>query len=248
MMTHQERWKLAEDMCARMAAKYPEIIVGGVYGSTARATDTPWSDLELLIVVQDGSTLECQHFIYCGTSVGYEVIGKSELERHLVTPTVKWPYWMGVLSVLKVLCGDPELVEAWLDSGKSVPEEKFKKVVEKNLPDFVVESYGRILSCRERNNAYDITCAVLEVLFEMNVVLCLLNRSWVTHDYYYGITESFSFPRVPEDYKDLVSALWASRTIKEIVPLAEKLVENFWELLKQEINITDYQTADELPL
>lgn len=250
MMTHEERWRLAEDLCARMAATYPEdIIVGGVYGSTAKGTDTPWSDLELLFIVQGKSNVQSQHFIYRDTAVGYEVIKKGELNVHLVTPTVKWPYWMGVLSVLHVLCGDPEQIRVWSNLGKSVPELKFKKVLETCLPNFVVESYGRILSCRQRNNTYDIACAVIEVIFEMSTILCLLNQSWVTHDYYQGIAESFSFPKLPEDYEGLVSALWSARTIEEIVPRAEKLVSNFWKLLEKEgINITNYQTADELLL
>lgn len=248
-MMHQERWNLAEDISARMGTTYPDIIVGGVYGSTARSTDTKWSDLELLFIVQDGSSLTNQHFMYRGTAVGYEALKKSELEKHLTTPTVKWPFWMGVLSVLKVLYGNPEQVTAWLDHGKAVPVEKFKKIIETNLPNYILESYGRILSCRERKNTYDITCAVLEVVFEMNVVLCLLNKSWVTHDYYHGIEESFSFPRLPENYKDMVSALWSARTIEEIVPLAEKLVKAFYNLLEQEgIAITEYQTVHELPL
>ncbi len=248
-MTHKERWRLAEDICARMTAKYPEIIVGGVYGSTARGTDTPWSDLELLFIVQDESSLCSQYFIYHDTAVGYQVTKVGELEKHLAAPTVKWPFWMGVLHVLKVLCGNAEKVREWLDLGKSVPEAHFKKIVEEHLPGFVVESYGRILSCRHRNNTRDVTCAVLEVIFEMNTILCLLNQSWVTHDYYQGIRESFSFPRLPKDHKDLVSALWSARTTEEIVPLAEKLVTNFWNFLESEgVKITNYQTVDELPL
>lgn len=45
-MRHEERWRLAEDLCARMARTYPDdLIIGGVYGSTARGRDTDWSDL-----------------------------------------------------------------------------------------------------------------------------------------------------------------------------------------------------------
>src|SRR5919108_1080226 len=54
-MEHAGRWQLAQDLCARMVAKYPgDVIVGGVYGSTARGTDTPWSDLELFFVYYQG--------------------------------------------------------------------------------------------------------------------------------------------------------------------------------------------------
>jgi len=46
--------QLAQDLCARMVATHPgDVTLGGVYGSTARGTDTRWSDLEMLFVVHD---------------------------------------------------------------------------------------------------------------------------------------------------------------------------------------------------
>ena len=182
-------------------------------------------------------------------TVGYNVIEQRKLEELLTSPSLEWPFWMGVFSILKVLHGDPVKVGVWLQLGQSVPAERFREVLEANLPELVVESYGRILSCRERRNTQDIGCAVIEVLFEMNQALCLLNRRWVTHDYYQGFIDAFSFPKLPEGYQDLVPALWSAQCIDEIVPLAETLVRNFWELLAHEgVKVTDYQTVDDLPL
>jgi hypothetical protein len=241
---------LAQSVCARVVAGHPgEIVLGGVYGSTARETDTPWSDLEMLFVVRDGSEVQRKDFIYRGTAVGYQVIARPDLERLLTHPSLEWPFWMGVLTVLKVLSGDPEHIQAWLRLGKSIPAVQFREVLEASLPGLVVESYGRILSCRERHNARDIGCAVIEVLFEMKQALCLLNQRWVTHDYYQGFVDAFDFPRLPQRYRDLVPALWSARDIEEIVPLAEELVCNYWQLLADEgIEVKDYQSLDEVPL
>ena len=247
--------QLAQYLCARMVAQYPnEIIVGGVYGSTARGTDTYWSDLEMIFVVRGGSKIEGKHFIYRDIAVGYRAIERGKLERLLSNPSIeneglRWPFWMGVLSVLKVLYGDPAQVRAWLQLGESVPPKRFREVLEASLPDLVVESYGRILSCRERGNTQDIYCAVIEVLFEMNQALCLLNRRWVTRDYYQGLVDAFSFPKLPKGYRELVTTLWGAREIDEIVPLAEKLVQSYWKLLADEgIKVQNYQHVDDLPL
>ena len=249
-MKHDERMQLSRDLCAGMVSKRPgDIILGGVYGSTARGTDTDWSDLELLFVVRDGSKVAERHFIYRDIAVGYQVIERQKLEELLTNPSFEWPFWMGVLSVLKVLHGNPEQIEAWLRLGQSVPAERFRQTLEGNLPELVVESYGRILSCRERRNTQDIGCAVIEVLFEMNQALCLLNQHWVTHDYYQGFVDAFSFPKLPEGYQELVPALWSANDIDEIAPLAETLVRNFWRLLANEgVKVTNYQTVDDLPL
>jgi kanamycin nucleotidyltransferase len=249
-MKHAERMQLARDLCDRMVFRYPgDVVISGVYGSTANGTDTPWSDLELLFVVRDGSKIKEKHFIYRGIAVGYSVFERQKLRNLLANPSPDWPFLMGVLSVLKVLYGDLEQVQAWLRLGQSVSAKKFREALEACLPELVVESYGRIYSCRERGNTQDIGCAVIEVLFEMNTALCLLNQRWVTHDYYNGFLDKFSFPKLPEGYQDLVPALWNARDIDEIVPLAEMLVSNFWQLLANEgIEVSDYQTVDDLPL
>jgi kanamycin nucleotidyltransferase len=249
-MHHRERMQLAKDICARMFALFPgEVILGGVYGSTARETDTPWSDLEMLFVVRNGCNASSKEFLYRGTAVGYHVFQRKALENLLTHPSLEWPLWMGIFSGLKVLRGDPHQPKAWLAMGLSTPPDRFRKALEKNLPGLVVESYGRILSCRARGNSYDIGCAVIEVLFEMLRALCLLNRRWVTQDYYKGLLEAFNFPKLPKRFQDIVPVLWLAQDPEEIVPLADELVAGFRQLLGDEgIRVIDYQTADELPI
>lgn len=70
----------------------------------------------------------------------------------------------------------------WLRLGQAIPPERFRALLEAELPVLVFESHDRILSCRERRNARDITQAAIEMLYEMNRALCLLNQRWVTHD------------------------------------------------------------------
>jgi hypothetical protein len=247
-VNHAERWQLAQNLCDRLVARYPgEILIGGVYGSAARGTDTAWSDLEMFFVVQDGSQIKRQHLLYRGIAVGYQAIQQRELEAILTTPSNEWPYHMGMLSVLHVLHGDPALIQAWLRMGQMVPEERFRAALEAALPALVVESYGRIHSCRERGNLRDVGIAAIEVLLEMNQALCLLNRRWVTHDYYQGLVDAFSFPKLPEGYAKLVPALWSAREIEEIVPLAEQLMAGYWRLLADEgIKVTDYHSIDDI--
>ena len=249
-MTHERRIQLASDLCDRMVTSYPDdVILGGVYGSAARGTDTAWSDLDMLFVVRDESQIVGKYFIFRNIAVGYQVITQQKLEELLSNPSLEWPLWMGILSVLKVLHGDTQQIQAWLRLGQSAPVEKCKETLETSLPELVVESYCRIFSCRERGNTDDVGCAVIEVLFEMNKALCLLNQRWITHDYYQGFIDAFSFPKLPEGYEELVTALWVARDINKIVPLAATLVQNFWRLLSHEgVNVKNYHTVNDLPL
>jgi hypothetical protein len=238
-MDHQERISLAQALCDRMVGKYgTDIIVGGLYGSTAAGLDLSSSDLEMLFVVGDGCKAEGRRLVYRGTPVFYSVTRSGELEQRLANPSLDgvftWPFWMGVLSVLKVMHGEQAQVLSWLEIGRSVPDETLRQALERELPGLILESYGRILSCRERDNQDDLYCAVIEVLFEMKDALCLLNRRWVTHDYFQGLTDSFRFAKLPRSYRELVPRLWHASGFDEVVPMAEELVRDFWKLMAEE--------------
>ncbi len=250
MLSHQERRQLAQDLCRRMLSRYPgQIILGGVYGSTAMNTDTPWSDLEMWFIVEEDCPATSQHLIFRDTAVGYRVYQRLEIEEIVLQPSLKWPFHMGVLEILEVLYGDGALIQRLMEVGKSVPVEKFRVALESGLPDLVVESYGRIRSCQLRDNWRDASVTVFEVLSEMLVALCLLNQSWVRYDYYQGLVDSFKFPKLPEGYSETVQHLYKADDFDTIVPLAGKLVANFWRLLDENgIKVNNFQFIEEIPL
>jgi len=230
-----------------------DIIISGVYGSTAQGVDTPWSDLEMLFVVRSGSTVEGAQFLYRGMVVALTVIEQDELEDLLITPDFGWEYWMGVLSTTMVLYGDAGHLRALLHTGQSVPATEFRGVLEASVSWIVHEPFERIKSCAIRRNSYDIGNAVVEVLTDMRGVLCLLNQRWTTHspNTYQGFVDTFDFEKLPEGYREIVPLLLSlHKDIDRTVLLATTLVANFWELLVSEgIELpTDYQTLEDLPL
>jgi hypothetical protein len=181
--------------------------------------------------------------------VGYRVYQQSDLEAILTHPSEKWPFHMGVLNVLQVLQGDPAHIETWLAIGQSVPEEQFDTALETLAPNLVKESYSRIHTKYLLGEFADIFPAVLEVLFEMRTALCLLNRRWCTHDYYAGLVDTYSFPRLPEDYEALVTRLYHTYQPEEILPPADQLVNNYQQFLVQEgIQVRDYARVSEIPV
>jgi hypothetical protein len=245
-----QRRQLAHDLCQRLADHYPsDLLLGGVYGSTARGTDTQWSDLELWFVVQDGCPAHGQQFLFQGSPVGYRIYQQSDLEAILTHPSEKWPFHMGVLSVLQVLQGDPAQIEKWLSMGLSVPEDRFHTALEILAPSLVMESYGRIHTKFLQSAYPDMLPAVLEVLFEMRTAMCLLNQRWCTHDYYAGLEDTFAFPRLPEGYQDLVLQLYHTRRPVEILSLSDQLVANYKQLLVETgIQARDFARVSEIPV
>lgn len=249
-LTHQARWQLASDLVNRMVASHPgQIALGAVYGSTARGTDTAWSDLELWFAARPGSDIPSGHAVYRDIAVGWQVHDQAKLEASLAAPTADWPFLMGVISVLRVLYGDADLPNRWLDMGRSAPQAAFRQLLQQELPGLVVESYGRIRSCQLRGQTDGLLASVWEVLMEMKHALCLLNRRWVTHDYRQGLMDSTAFPLLPDRYAELVSALWKARHIDRILPLANELYANYLDLLRREgVPLRSHERVEEIKL
>lgn len=250
MLSHKERKQLARDLSSDMVAKYPgQIILAGLYGSSATNTDTPWSDLELWFIVENECLTKSRHLIFRDTAVGYQVYQLREIEALVSRPSIKWPFHMGVLEVLEVLYGDGDLPQKLIEAGEAISTEKFRVALENAIPDLVVESYGRIRSCQLRNNWWDLSVMVFEVLSEMLVALCLLNQRWVRHDYYQGFVDSFEFPKLPHGYVDILPQLYRANDLGTIVPLAEKLFKNYWILLEENgIKVNNFQFVEKIPL
>ena len=247
-MKHKERLQLARDLCQRMADRFP-VLIGGVYGSTARGTDTPWSDLELWFVVENGCQAVGKHFLFQGISAHYDVYQENDLLRILTEPDGRWPFHIGILAELRVLYGDPERVAAWLLAGQNTPAERFYAHLEEHLPELVVESYGRIHSSARRDDFPTAQFAVTEVLFEMQNALCLLNQRWVTRDYDDGLMQVAKFPDIPTGYAEIVPALRQADDFDKILPLADRLVEGFLTLIADKgIQVSNYKNVESIPL
>jgi len=251
MISQAERMRLTESICARIVSKYPDdVIVGGIYGSTAMGTSTPWSDLDMLCVIKAGSRIEKKKFVYRDIAVSVSIIAQDELEQRLTSSPSQWNYYMTILSQLKILYGQPKLLDSWLELGRSMHSGKLREWVEENVGLLLTEPYGHIFSCLERQNTRDIGTAVSELLAGMMKVLCLLNKRWVTHKYYLALTDTFSFPKLPKGYTTIIPKITSSHDPEEIASLSETLFFNFWSLLDDEDirRPTVYQTLNDLPI
>jgi len=249
-MEQTERLKLARALAARLVAAHgAAILVGGVFGSVARGEETAWSDLDLLYVVRDGAELRGRTFVFQGAPVVLNVVAQGELEAMLREPGPAWPYWMGVLDALKPLAGERAHLQRWRELGQHLDDSAFRLAVERHLPALALESYGRIRSCAARNNPRDAAHAAIEVLYEIRTALCLLNRRWVSRDYYAGLEQTFAFPLRPHGWEQLAPQLWDARELDAIATVAGTLMGAYWRLLAASgMMVQNYQTVESVPL
>ncbi|HDR06066.1 MAG TPA: hypothetical protein ENN88_00370 [Candidatus Coatesbacteria bacterium] len=248
MLDQDNRYYLALRLAQALRERHgEELLLCGLYGSAMRGTDTPWSGLDLFCVVSDLCPLETKSFLYRGIHVGVEVKRQDGLELLLDYPTLDWPRVMGILSVLSPLAGDGDLVTHWLELGESAPPERFRKLLGVNLPDLVFESYGRLRSSIERREPDDLLSVIYRFLGEMNLVLCLLNRRWLTRDGFGALAEVAGFPLLPAGYAVSAPGLWRARSLDAACSLADRLFAAYLALLtEQGLLPRDYADLAEL--
>jgi hypothetical protein len=61
--------------------------------------------------------------------------------------------------------------------------------------------------------------------------------------------EAIDFPLLPASYEEIVPQLYAADEFGLVLPLADRLVNNFWKLIEnQSIRVNNYQFVEEIVL
>lgn len=110
-MNHKERINLANNLTDLLLKKFgDEILLGGVYGSTARNLDTKYSDLEMFFIVKNESRAKSFSIAYKAMLVSGTVQRLVDIERDISEIELDWPLTMGRLSNLRITCGDTSIL------------------------------------------------------------------------------------------------------------------------------------------
>lgn len=248
-MNHKERVNLANKLSELILKKYgDEILLGGIYGSTAKGTDTEYSDLEMFFIVKNECKMESFSFAYEGMPVSVCVQKLADVEKDIAEIDLDWPLKMGRLFNLKTTCGDTSILKRFRRLLKKIPEEKFNEFIAKETP-LCYEGLRRLKAVKIRGNTHEIGLFVAEVLMEFMLLTAIFNREFITHDYLGGLPESFKFKHLPRDYEKIARKLmkWKGLSIDEIIQLADNFVQNFISFMAENgIEVKEHTSLKEV--
>ncbi len=250
-MNHEERIRVANRLTSMMIEKYgDDILLGGIFGSTARNTDTEYSDLEMLFIVRNGSKAENFDFAYKGMPVIVLVKKVADVEKDIKEIGLHWPLKMGTLFNLKVTCGNKNILKRFRKQLEKVPQKKFNEFIARKAP-LCYEGLGRLKAVKIRGNIHEVGLFVAEVLWEFNLLVAVFNREFINHDYFGGFNEAFRFKKLPKDYEKTVKKLfnWTNLSLNEVISLTEEFVRNFVEFMAENgIKLKEHTPLEELEL
>lgn len=250
-MNHEERVSLASKLSELLLEKYGnEILLGGIYGSTAKGTDTEYSDLEMFFVVKNESRARSFSFAYKSMPTNVCVQKLADVEKDINEIDLDWPLKMGRLFNLKITCGDATIVKKFKRLLKKIPKEKFNEFIAKETP-LCYEGLGRLKAVKIRGNTYEIGLFVAEVLMEFMLLTAIFNRKFINHDYLGGLPESFEFKHLPRDYEEITRKLieWNTLSIDEIIRLADNFVQNFVSFMAENgVKVKEHTPLEKLDI
>lgn len=228
-LNHKGRANLADKLTKILLRKCgDDILLGGIYGSTAKGTDTEYSDLEMFFVVKNECEVQSFSFAFESMPVSVCVRRLADVERDISEIELDWPLKMGRLFNLKITCGDAIILKRFGRLLERIPEERFNDFIAKETP-LCYEGLGRLKAVKIRGNTHETGLFVAEVLMEFMLLTAIFNREFINHDYLGGLPESFEFKHLPREYERIATELmnWKVLSIEEIIRLADSFVQNF---------------------
>jgi len=250
-MNHEERVQTANKLTKMMLKKCgDDILLGGIFGSTARGTDTEFSDLEMLFVVRDESKAKSFDFAYKDMPVTVVVQKVSDVQKDITEVELEWPLKMGRLFNLKITCGDHAILKRFRKLLESVPQNRFHQCIAKETP-LCYEGLGRLKAVKIRGNTHETGLFVFEILFEFTLLTAIFNREFINHDYLGGLNEAYRFKELPEAFEENAKKLlnWPNTNIDDVINVAEEFVQNFVALAnKNGIKLEEHDSLEKLPM
>jgi kanamycin nucleotidyltransferase len=230
-MDHSHRLELAREIAGRFQAHYGESVLAlGVYGSLARGTDGPYSDIELLCVLR-GEGIEQNHEWSAGAwKAEVNVRSQDVALREAAELDVDWPITHGAFTHVLPL-RDPEAFFPRLrDAALAHSDDEFRQVMCDVIVGEVYERVGKARNARAEGNAACLPALALD-LAKMGACLIGLAQRHVYATSARMFSESLALPGAPAGYAELCRLVMSG----ELADAARNVdvIEAFWAGVEQ---------------
>lgn len=222
-LSRAERLRLAQAIAARAAARHgPDLKAVGLYGSMARGTDGPYSDIEMYCILRQPDGESTYEWVAGAWKAEVHFFGEDVLLAEAAEVEGRWPLTHGSLHDFLPLY-DPEGYFARLRSvAGSRTADQFHAAIEGVLTGEMYEFVGKL-----RNLSIPAYLPQLAVkMAEYGAYLIGLHNRLYYSTGSRVLTEALTFPHRPDGFDELTGLVMAG-TLSEQVALADAC-ERFW--------------------
>ncbi len=215
------------------------LLLVGAKGSLARNEFTPYSDFDLVIIVDDEKLEQWSEFMYNTTYFDIQIISLKNVLKKISTVKFYWPAEVGGKLNLKIYYDNKNTFERLKKEYKTIAKNKkmFEGVVNLNT---IIEYFSKSIRYYENREFVNLRWACLTLFEEFSMVLGLLNqRYFIQQGPTAKIKEISKFKYLPVGWKVISQNLVSENPEKNIAG-AKQLMRLLDELSKKH-SFTNYK-------
>ncbi len=223
-VSNETRVEVGRHIASRVLDTYKNAVLA-VYisGSTAKKLDRPYSDLEMICVVRDGTEIPNKHYVYDGLLVEIEYHQESEYLKAARRTGWDWP-----------IQADQYRNHIVLFDQNNWMRKLDEAVAENDRADFteairlaaigMTESLAAVRNAIFKGDQLDLRTRAFYMAWDTARVVFLLNRKYVLTTSWFW-KQLFECPEQPKDFRKLIEAVagFVESTSGQLTEAAERL-------------------------
>ncbi len=233
MVGHEERVAIARQLSRRIVENYGEAVLAiFIVGSTAKGLDRPYSDLELISIIQDGAEIPPKYYCHQGLVVEITYPQQSQFLKEALRVTANWPLVADQYRNRIMLFER----EGWLRQlDKAVAENDsadLKEALRKAAMN-MTETLCALQNAKLTGDTWIIVSRGRSVAYAAAGIVLLLNRRYIkTTSQFWN--EALACPEQPPRFRDRieVAAGFVAASPSEMANAAEELYAEVISMVK----------------
>lgn len=222
--TREEKWAMAHQIRDRWLERYAQAVRAiGVYGSLARGTDGPFSDIEMWAVMQDGVAISSQEFVLGAFKVEIDVVERQAFFDMAKTIDDGWAIKAGTFVDVVPLSDSAHIFEAVKRMAMEIPDARVHEVMREFMVWEPYETMGKLRNTMG-SGAY-VALGAMDLTWQTAKLIGLANRQYYTTRAR-TLAESLEMPSTPDGYQELVRAIVSGRL--EDTTMVLQRCEDLW--------------------
>lgn len=202
-MTQAERMALAHEIANRARELYDnQLLAVGLYGSLARGTDGPYSDLEMMCVLRSSDEDYVYEWAHGPWKAEVNFYSQDILLQEAAEVDERWPLTHGAYSYIRALYDPDEFFVKLSQVVAAQPEEKFTAVIRGVIVGELYEWVGKLRNAQHSGHTAYLPVLALDLARYGAYIIGLANR----YCYSTGaraLEEALTLPARPPGYDTL---------------------------------------------
>jgi kanamycin nucleotidyltransferase len=225
-LTRQERLATIDRLVESILNKHGDRVLAiGLYGSMAREADQPYSDIEMLCVLNTYGDDHSYEWVYGPGKAEINFMSRAVALKHAAELDERWPLTHGAFASLKPLYGDGELLRALKRMVFAHSNEEFNALIREIIVGDVCEYVGKLRNARHMGKTANLARLACQIVESGAYLIGLMNRSLYTTNSTL-LEESLSLPNRPAGYDDLCRRVMRGELADSEAVSAE--IEKLW--------------------